>query len=227
MTPSRPPAGVSDARQSRPDMVNKWFTASPQAETPAHLLRRPGSSGSGEASVGQTACKPGSVPPEAREPRTRRPFLWTRPCGRVLATHPGRSDRRRSCLPYTRGRRAAPIRSCSGRGLPCGPARAVPGGLSPHRFTLPSPASRGRGDEGRRSVLCGAVPGIAPGGRYPPPCRRGARTFLDTREACRDRPAVWPTAGVAEAPGGVKRPLRRRCDRRPYVIFSRPVPSRG
>ena len=31
----------------------------------------------------------------------------------------------------------------------------------------------------RRFAFCGAIPGIAPGGRYPPPCFRGARTFLD------------------------------------------------
>ena len=36
------------------------------------------------------------------------------------------------------------------------------GGLLPHRFTL-----TGRG---RRSVLCGTVPRVAPGGSYPPPC---------------------------------------------------------
>ena len=111
-------------------------------------------------------------------------------------------------LPYWyAGGRAAPIWSCSGRGLPCGPPRGVPGALLPHPFTLPSrPEGRGR-----RSAFCGAVPGIAPGGRYPPPCRRGARTFLDTRpapfgtRACRDRPAVWPAGGVADGPGGVNR----------------------
>ena len=31
---------------------------------------------------------------------------------------------------------------------------------------------------GRRFAFCGAIPGVAPGGRYPPPFRRGARTFL-------------------------------------------------
>ena len=31
----------------------------------------------------------------------------------------------------------------------------------------------------RRFAFCGAIPGIAPGGCCPPPCRRGARTFLD------------------------------------------------
>src|ERR1700685_1783489 len=30
-----------------------------------------------------------------------------------------------------------------------------------------------------RCHFCGAVPGVAPGGCYPPPCLHGARTFLD------------------------------------------------
>ena len=29
-----------------------------------------------------------------------------------------------------------------------------------------------------RSTLCGTFPRLAPGGRYPPPCLHGARTFL-------------------------------------------------
>ena len=85
-------------------------------------------------------------------------------------------------------RRAAPIWSCSRRGLPCRPGCPVRGGLLPHPFTLA--LSRGFG----RFAFCGAVPGIAPGGRYPPPCRRGARTFLD------------PFAGAATArPSGPER----------------------
>lgn len=57
---------------------------------------------------------------------------------------------------------------CLLRGLaPGGVCRAAAvargaGGLLPHRFTL-----TGRG---RRSVLCGTVPRVAPGGSYPPPC---------------------------------------------------------
>ena len=70
-------------------------------------------------------------------------------------------------------RRGVPIRSCSWRGLPCRPCYQRRGGLLPHPFTL-SP------DRGPRwFAFCGAIPGLAPGGRYPPPCRRGARTFLD------------------------------------------------
>ena len=52
---------------------------------------------------------------------------------------------------------------------PGGVYRATPvtwgaGGLLHHRFTL---TDRNRG---RRSVFCGTVPRVTPGGRYPPPC---------------------------------------------------------
>jgi len=67
-----------------------------------------------------------------------------------------------------------PIRSCSRRGLPCRPGCPVRGGLLPHPFTL---ALRPCDQKGR-FAFCGAFPGVAPGGRYPPPCHRGARTFL-------------------------------------------------
>src|SRR4051812_17854190 len=41
----------------------------------------------------QTACKPGSVPPEPKL-RHWRSFLWTAPRGTVLATYPDRSGLR-------------------------------------------------------------------------------------------------------------------------------------
>src|SRR5206468_10558002 len=89
------------------------------------------------------------------------------------------------------GGRDAPIWSCSRRGLPCRPGCPVRGGLLPHPFTLAllrSPSSGGRAlrspqDEEGRFAFCGAIPGVAPGGRYPPPCRRGARTFLELAPA--------------------------------------------
>jgi len=65
-----------------------------------------------------------------------------------------------------------PIRSCSRRGLPCRPCRQERGGLLPHPFTLTP------GRVPRRFAFCGAIPRLASGGRYPPPCLRGARTFL-------------------------------------------------
>ena len=66
---------------------------------------------------------------------------------------------------------AVPIWSCSRWGLPCRLRCRRRGALLPHRFTLT------RQEDGR-SVFCGAIPGVAPAGRYPAPYLRGARTFL-------------------------------------------------
>ncbi len=72
----------------------------------------------------QTACKPGSVRP-LRD-------LAAIPLGCLL---PGTSrdtpGARAENGPY-----APPIRSCSGRGLPCRSCRQARGGLLPHPFTL-------------------------------------------------------------------------------------------
>ena len=73
-----------------------------------------------------------------------------------------------------------PIRSCSRRGLPCHPCYQERGGLLPHPFTLTSLRQR------LREAVCFLwrypsahhLVGDMPGGRYPPPCLRGARTFL-------------------------------------------------
>ena len=78
-----------------------------------------------------------------------------------------------------------PIRFCSRWGLPCRPRCRVRGALLPHLFTLTS-RKRAEAPGARRFDLCGAFPGVAPAGRYPAPCFRGARTFLP-RE--RERPS--------------------------------------
>ena len=68
---------------------------------------------------------------------------------------------------------------------------AVPPLLPPARCALtapfhpyPQPAEAGPGG---RSALCGTFPGVAPAGRYPAPCFRGARTFLPRSR--RERPS--------------------------------------
>ena len=68
---------------------------------------------------------------------------------------------------------AIPIWSCSRWGLPCRLRCRSRGALLPHLFTLTWTVKAHR-----RFVLCGAIPGVAPAGRYPAPCFRGARTFL-------------------------------------------------
>lgn len=116
---------------------------------------------------------------------TWQPFIWDRTCARPLATHPddrpgnGLNGSRRSRHPYSVL-------------LPVG--FAVPSMLPCPRWALTPPfhpCLRKR----RRSALCGTFPGVAPAGRYPAPCFRGARTFLPrglsalAESGC---PANWP-----------------------------------
>jgi len=152
--------------------------------------------------AGQTACKPGSVPSR----RKRRSFLWTAPRGTVLATYPDGSSGE-PCR--SEPRRVVPIRSCSRRGLPCRPGHPVRGGLLPHPFTLTAKSRRSQ----RRFAFCGAIPGVTPGGRYPPPCHRGARTFLPRTEM-RERPPgrlVRAEGGRGGASGQAGRDLPPPC----------------
>ncbi len=110
---------------------------------------------------------------------TWQPFIWDRTRARPLATHPddrpgnGLNGLRRSRHPYSVL-------------LPVG--FAVPSMLPCPRWALTPPfhpCLRKR----RRSALCGTFPGVAPAGRYPAPCFRGARTFLPPRPfgACGER----------------------------------------
>src|SRR5207249_7867389 len=65
--------------------------------------------------------------------------------------------------------------------------------LLPVGFTVPLPLPVARcaltapfhpcRPEGRRFAFCGTFPGVAPAGRYPAPCFRGARTFLPRRRS--------------------------------------------
>ena len=144
--------------------------------------------------VSRVLCRPGP------KPRTRRSFLWTAPRGTVLATYPDRPGLRQPCPPSPRRWRAhGPYSVLLLAGL------AMPS-LSPGtRWALTPPFHPSHSGE-RRFAFCGAIPGVAPGGRYPPPCRGGARTFLD------------PLAGAAIArPSG---PGRNLMDGRLWVKFS-------
>ncbi len=115
----------------------------------------------------QTVCKPGSVPSLRRGMTIR----LGRPLPDASRDLPGR---RRGNPPAVRRPRAAPIRSCSRCGLPCHRRYRRRGALLPHPFTL---TLLRRSFEGR-FAFCGTFPGVAPAGRYPAPCFRGARTFL-------------------------------------------------
>src|SRR2546429_3143082 len=150
----------------------------------------------------QPACKPGSVGhrllaqairdglssgttfARCLEQPTRTASL-TSPCG-VLA------------FLSERPRVAVPIRSCSRCGLPCRFRCRSRGALLPHLFTLTAPSlipppRAGEGGVGKRFVLCGTVPGVAPAGRYPAPYVDGARTFLPGHLSVIAGAAVRPT----------------------------------
>src|SRR3954470_15266043 len=65
-------------------------------------------------------------------------------------------------------------------------------------LTAPFQPCRGQSSEedraGRRCHFCGAIPGVAPAGRYPAPSFRGARTSLDPL----GRPAVTRPSDTLE-----------------------------
>ena len=134
------------------------------AET--HFFARPA------GRMDQMVCKPGSVygchAPKAGQPRDGHssgpPIAgrFSRPT-RTLSASDGLSDARPARGPYS-------VLLQAGLAMPS---------LSPGpRWALTPPFHPSR-PVGRRFAFCGAIPGIAPGGRYPPPCHRGARTFLD------------------------------------------------
>src|SRR3546814_15895655 len=63
---------------------------------------------------------------------------------------------------------------------------------APFHPYLPLPRTEARGWD-RRFAFCGTFPGVAPAGRYPAPCFRGARPFLPRRRPRRspgDRKSV-------------------------------------
>ena len=70
--------------------------------------------------------------------------------------------------------------------LPAG--LAMPLALPRERCAFTAPFHPCRGAP-RRFAFCGAFPGVAPAGRYPAPCLRGARTFL--RDNRGGHPADW------------------------------------
>src|SRR4051794_10022807 len=103
-------------------------------------------------------------------------------------------------------RLARPTRAAARKARPAAPAKGNAACRSylvllPVGFTLPPPLPAARcaltapfhpcrpppkGGTGLAVCFCGTFPGVAPAGRYPAPCLRGARTFLPppTRMAC-------------------------------------------
>ena len=88
-----------------------------------------------QSKICQGACKPGSVPRAVSRGTGRAAAAIRLGFGllRSSSSQPGRSMRN---APARLRGRAAPIRPCSGWGLPCGPRCRSPGALLPHPFTL-------------------------------------------------------------------------------------------
>src|SRR5216683_7534670 len=156
----------------------------------------------------------------------------TIPLGRSLpSASRDRPGRRRESAPDPFGP-AVPTWSCSRWGLPCRRRYRRRGALLPHPFTL---AARFR-KRARRFAFCGTFPGVAPAGRYPAPCFRGARTFLPPPVAER-RAAIRPSGAlklgrqcgpVNEMPprvNGTKKPPARLGIEREQLPFCRRGPS--
>ena len=126
-----------------------------------------------------------------RRPKARHgwPFIWDRGRPRPHAVHPG-------SVPET-----APGPGCDpGPSLPLsdlapgGACRAAPvagGAVGSYPTVSPLPAPLPRP---RRTVLCGAFPGVSPAGRYPAPFLRGARTFLAPSRLREGSAAIRPSA---------------------------------
>ena len=118
----------------------------------------------------QTACKPGSVPPGAAKRRALAIIPLDRPSRDGSRDLPGPLGPTTALPPVLRAHGPYSVLLLAGLAMPS----LLPG----TRWALTPPFHPSHSGE-RRFAFCGAIPGVAPGGRYPPPCRRGARTFLD------------------------------------------------
>ncbi|MEY4239616.1 MAG: hypothetical protein RL339_2217 [Pseudomonadota bacterium] len=149
---------------------------------------------SGLPVICQGACKPGSV---ARTVSPRLPLsetvsaLAAIPLGLVSppgsSNQPGRSGPKQTCPALRQG--APPLFGLA----PGGVCRAVPVTRPPVRsYRTLSPLPRKRGGLLSVALSLGFAANNSPGGRYPPPLFRGARTFL----------AVLANPAAARPPGG-------------------------
>jgi len=140
----------------------------------------------------QTACKPGSV--LAR--RRGWPFIWDARRRTPRATDPDSGAETRlnpKVLPSLLGLAPGGVY----------PAAAVTGSaVRSYRTISPLPPRKGTKPlKGLAVCFCGTFPRVAPAGRYPAPCFRGARTFLPRLTT---KVAIRPS-GLAIKPCGGRR----------------------
>src|SRR5207253_9599092 len=142
------------------------------------------------------ACKPGSVPPLGAIQGTVMAIHLGRPLPNASCDRP---ERRREGSPGTIGSLRDACRSYLVL-LPVGFTLPPPLPAARCALTAPFHPCRPPGpangtDRARRCVFCGTFPGVAPAGRYPAPCLRGARTFLSPPKSetwtKSGHPTVW------------------------------------
>jgi len=124
----------------------------PPRRRPGPTFRCPSPATVRGQAVDESACKPGSVH-----------------CPKAAGDHPSRAYVAAGLMRSTRKLGRAALERFLSDLAPGGvylAGRVTPaaGGLLHHRFTLTVRRT------GRRSVFCGTVPRVTPGGRYPPPC---------------------------------------------------------
>jgi len=181
------------------------------------------------------------VPRPSRQPvASGKKSALRRPVSRVLSMSLRTIDGHSSGTSVA-GRLARPTRAAARKPAcrrPEGPGRPPLFGLAPggvyravpvagdavrsYRTLSPLPAAPKRG---RRFAFCGTFPGVAPAGRYPAPCFRGARTFLPPQGfpvAEGGHPAVWRRLYIGNPP----RMLNRRSQEGPPAGRRSPHPRR-
>ena len=131
---------------------------------------------------GQTVCKPGSVPRLSGDGHSSGTFVAER------LARPTRAAARKA-RPAARSRAACRSYLVL---LPVG--FALPPPLPAARCALTAPFHPCRPPPRKAAssavCFCGTFPGVAPAGRYPAPCLRGARTFLPPpSEPDKERPS--------------------------------------
>jgi|GEM_PF-2577753 len=112
-----------------------------------------------------------------------RPFLWDVRRRTPRATYP--DDDPKAGLPHEGG--ASSLFGLAPGGA-CHASPVAGAAVRSYRTLSPLPRPRAEARGVRRFAFCGAIPGVAPAGRYPAPCLRGARTFLHRPEG-RQRPS--------------------------------------
>ena len=135
------------------------------------------------------------------------PFIWdvrrrtpraTDPSGGARGPPDGPSQSRSACRSYLV---LLPVGFALPPPLPAARC-ALTAPFHPYRPCRPTKKGRRRGSA---VCFCGTFPRVAPAGRYPAPCLRGARTFLTQPEECplgRARPSdrlAWDQMGSDES----------------------------